>query len=147
MIQIRMKEGAPPDSELLVRVTSFRSYRPDPKDYIDKSDTFYKDEGGGKLTDGTKLGMMLYDKANIDANEFAIEEIFGGSADDIHVWELVDEDGNVWTEEYDDGQPDPDELNVDHRCPTCESHSPNLHPAVQGDGGEVQPCPDKWHKR
>jgi len=29
-------------------------------------------------------------------------------------------------------------------CPTCTSHSPELHPAMQ-EGGEVQPCPDPWH--
>ena len=30
------------------------------------------------------------------------------------------------------------------RCPTCNSHSPALHPAVQ-HGGEVHICPDPWH--
>jgi hypothetical protein len=30
------------------------------------------------------------------------------------------------------------------RCPTCDSHAPNLHPAVQS-GGEVEVCSDSWH--
>lgn len=30
------------------------------------------------------------------------------------------------------------------RCPRCDSHSPNLHPAVQ-HGGEVQTCMDDFH--
>lgn len=31
------------------------------------------------------------------------------------------------------------------RCPTCTSPAPHLHPAVQHEG-EVQPCPDEYHK-
>lgn len=30
------------------------------------------------------------------------------------------------------------------RCPTCNSPSPELHPAVQWEG-EVQICHDDWH--
>jgi hypothetical protein len=30
------------------------------------------------------------------------------------------------------------------RCPTCDSHNPAIHPAVQL-GGEVQYCSDPWH--
>jgi hypothetical protein len=30
------------------------------------------------------------------------------------------------------------------RCPTCQSHDPRLHPAIQW-GGEVQVCTDLWH--
>lgn len=30
------------------------------------------------------------------------------------------------------------------KCPTCESPSPELHPAVQCEG-EVQPCRDLFH--
>lgn len=30
-------------------------------------------------------------------------------------------------------------------CPTCESHLPELHPATQADGGEVNLCPDPFH--
>jgi len=33
------------------------------------------------------------------------------------------------------------------RCPTCDSHNPRLHPALQADGGEVQICPDDWHSK
>lgn len=29
-------------------------------------------------------------------------------------------------------------------CPTCNSHSPNLHPAIQSEG-EIQPCKDEYH--
>ena len=32
----------------------------------------------------------------------------------------------------------------DH-CPTCDSPSPHLHPAVQHEG-EVQPCRDAFHQ-
>lgn len=31
-----------------------------------------------------------------------------------------------------------------NRCPTCNSPSPNRHPATAWEG-EVQPCPDPWH--
>jgi len=30
-------------------------------------------------------------------------------------------------------------------CPTCHSHDPALHPAMQ-HGGEVQPCSNTWHQ-
>jgi hypothetical protein len=30
------------------------------------------------------------------------------------------------------------------RCPTCDSPSAKLHPAMQWEG-EVQPCRDAWH--
>lgn len=30
------------------------------------------------------------------------------------------------------------------KCPTCESPSPELHPAVQHEG-EVEICADPWH--
>jgi hypothetical protein len=30
------------------------------------------------------------------------------------------------------------------RCPRCDSHAPELHPAMQ-HGGEVQLCPCWWH--
>ena len=32
------------------------------------------------------------------------------------------------------------------KCPTCQSPQPYLHPSMQPDGGEVQPCGDAWHK-
>ena len=32
------------------------------------------------------------------------------------------------------------------RCPSCFSPEPHLHPAVQHEG-EVQPCPDDFHRR
>lgn len=32
----------------------------------------------------------------------------------------------------------------EHRCPTCDSPQPHLHPAVQSEG-EVQPCRNPWH--
>jgi hypothetical protein len=31
------------------------------------------------------------------------------------------------------------------RCPRCDSKAPNLHPAMQADGGEVNLCLDPWH--
>lgn len=31
------------------------------------------------------------------------------------------------------------------KCPTCESPSKQLHPALQADGGEVHLCQDPWH--
>lgn len=32
------------------------------------------------------------------------------------------------------------------RCPTCNSHNPDLHPACQA-GGEVAICKDAFHSR
>lgn len=32
------------------------------------------------------------------------------------------------------------------KCPTCQSPSPERHPAMQFEG-EVQPCRDLWHAR
>ena len=34
--------------------------------------------------------------------------------------------------------------NKSERCPTCDSPSPELHPAVQHEG-EVEICKDQWH--
>ena len=101
---IRMKAGAPPDEQLRVRVTTVRGYEPNPKDYFEWSSSEARQNGedGVPCTDGTLLGAMVYDKTNIEANEFAIEELFQNPDEDTHVWELVDEHGNVWTEEYDD---------------------------------------------
>lgn len=31
------------------------------------------------------------------------------------------------------------------KCPRCDSPAPNLHPAMQADGGEVQPCTHPFH--
>jgi hypothetical protein len=31
-------------------------------------------------------------------------------------------------------------------CPTCASPDPRKHPAMQADGGEVQPCRDRFHE-
>jgi hypothetical protein len=31
-----------------------------------------------------------------------------------------------------------------HRCPTCDSPGPNLHPSVQFEG-ETEPYPDHFH--
>ena len=39
---------------------------------------------------------------------------------------------------------EPPETVADH-CPRCQSPSPSMHPAMQADGGEVQPCPHPWH--
>lgn len=34
--------------------------------------------------------------------------------------------------------------NPTHRCPTCDSNRPHLHPAVQFEG-EVEICVDGYH--
>lgn len=33
----------------------------------------------------------------------------------------------------------------DHCCPTCNSPSPERHPAMQAEGGEVEVCVDDYH--
>jgi flavin-dependent thymidylate synthase len=30
-------------------------------------------------------------------------------------------------------------------CPTCGSHAPNMHPAIQSEGEVTHFCPDPWH--
>ena len=37
------------------------------------------------------------------------------------------------------------EVAAGSECPRCASPAPAKHPALQADGGEVQPCPDPWH--
>lgn len=32
------------------------------------------------------------------------------------------------------------------KCPKCDSPQPHLHPSMQPEGGEVQPCSDPFHK-
>jgi hypothetical protein len=31
------------------------------------------------------------------------------------------------------------------RCPRCSAPHPELHPAMQAEGGEVQLCEHPWH--
>jgi len=38
-------------------------------------------------------------------------------------------------------------VSVPAKCPTCDSPKPELHPAMQADGGEVQICRDQWHAK
>jgi hypothetical protein len=40
---------------------------------------------------------------------------------------------------------EPRAVETSEYCPRCESPSPRLHPSVQPEGGEVQPCPHPWH--
>ena len=42
-------------------------------------------------------------------------------------------------------QPDQEET-MTKKCPRCYSPDPRRHPAVQL-GGEVQPCPDDFHRQ
>lgn len=144
MKQIRMLPGAPPDDQLQVRFTCWRDYEANPTEYKKNEDTSEaKDQRFVDILDGTLLGCARYDALCQKLGYYMPDEIL--NFQDVgweYKFELVDAQGNVWTEEYDDGQPDPDAFN----CPTCGSHSPALHPALQADGGEVQPCSDEWHK-
>ncbi len=80
----------------------------------------------------------------------------------VHEWTLQHGKALVphggWADTYGDGMrcakqqvgtllrtPAPATGETPMRCPRCESTHPRLHPAMQ-EGGEVQPCPDPWHK-
>lgn len=106
---IRLKPGAPPDSELYVRVGLTRTYRPNPAQYqaIDAEDT---DDGVAIPAPTNLLEVLLYDKKAVEDGETMIEELtdcweqntnpFKGPLDFTqHVWEIVDQYGNVWSEE------------------------------------------------
>ena len=54
---------------------------------------------------------------------------------------IVDAGGHLHTVLAPRPEPEP----VPDRCPRCQSPDPARHPAMQADGGEVQPCPHTWH--
>lgn len=105
MKQIRMKPGAPPDSELQIRLSYGRTYEPSPAGYRDE------DLPSGR----SMLGYLLHDKESVEEGSYMLEEAIDIGGEGLVVtFELVDSDGNVWTEEYDDGQTDPDEIQADN---------------------------------
>lgn len=109
----RLKKGAPPDSELYVRVGLQRTWKPKlgPEFYPAIS---AEDNDGEEIPEPTNmLEVMLYDKSAIEDGMSSISELLDswGSQNDNpeygdvdftrHTWEIVDKYGNVWSEEYD----------------------------------------------
>ena len=112
----RLKQGAPPDGELYVRISLARTWKPTlgPDHYpaIPAEDT----EDGIEIPEpSSMLEAMLYDKGAVDDGCSSIQELlecYEGEIDDPdegeldftrHTWEIVDKYGQVWSEEYDDG--------------------------------------------
>lgn len=107
MKKFRMKLGAPPDSELSVRYSVSRTYEPKAEDY--KSDS----NPNGVMS---KLGYLIHDDECIREGWYMPDELLNFSAPGYEeTFELVDKDGTVWSEEYDDGEPDPDEIKVEQQ--------------------------------
>ena len=88
-----MLPGAPQDSELSIRLTYSRTYKP-------IGGEAYAD---AEFPDGkrTMLGFLLYDKDCIDQRYYGLDvsPLMAGEGLEIRI-ELVDTDGRVWTEEY-----------------------------------------------
>ncbi len=89
---VRKLPGAPPDDELSIRLSYSRIYKPHPEGYKDAEHPHgYR----------TMLGYLLYDKECLDEGWYALDEAIDLESKDLVVTiELVDTDGNVWSEEY-----------------------------------------------
>lgn len=108
MKQIRMLPGAPPDSELQIRFLVSKTYTPSPANYKQTKGTNDPDY---EVLDGTLLGYLKFDKNSLEKGYYdPIELLDIDMSDHGMKFELVDAEGRVWTEEYDDGEPDPDEI-------------------------------------
>ncbi len=83
---VRKLEGAPDDSELSIRLTYSRDYKPGKEGYENIH---------------TMLGKLLYDKECIDEQYYDLNEAMDlGNEGMIVMYELVDEFGQVWSEYY-----------------------------------------------
>lgn len=94
MSKYRLREGAPKDDELLVRVTVLRTYKPNLEDYIAVP------EANVTAAD-TVLDAMLYDKESVKDGAMDFHELLFPISDDdqtLGVWEVVDKEGTVWSE-------------------------------------------------
>lgn len=91
-MKYKLKVGAPPDDQLLVRVTVRHTYKPNLTYYND-----WPEEGLSKPT--SMVEAMTYDKMAIGKQHTSIIELIeSGEAEFETIWELVDIKGNVWSE-------------------------------------------------
>lgn len=110
MKSVRMLSGAPPDSELQVRLTYRRTYKP-------KGGEAY---AGDDCPSGhrTMLGFLLYDKDCVDNRYYGLDEAIDMENEGLEItFELIDGEGRVWTEEFEvdesDGVSLPEEIKGD----------------------------------
>jgi hypothetical protein len=91
-VQYRIKEGAPPDSELSIRAVLPHVFKPNFRDY------------GGEppvtsLIEAMNIDAVQMANGEIDPVEYFIEAL--DEEPEIQ-WDLVDRDGNVWSEKVAD---------------------------------------------
>lgn len=96
---VSLKDGAPPESELFIRLTVSRRYKANLSEY-----EAIPERGIAQPED--LLDAMLYDMREVEIDhETDYHEILFPPMDDRGflartegVWEIVDEEGNVWSQ-------------------------------------------------
>lgn len=99
-VKLQLKEGAPPVEELQIRIAMSRTYTPNLKHYQG-----YPEDGIEAATN--VLEALLYDKFAVDDGDATMTEMLDAEAESDKVtqtWDLVDADGNVWSEWVEEDQ-------------------------------------------
>lgn len=91
-IVYRLKPGAPPESELMIRMSMSRTSRPRPRE-DDSGDLVYAGYEGAR----NLLEALQYDADGLREGMYDPAELFDGSQNETVTFELVDSAGTVWT--------------------------------------------------